>query len=280
MLKIPFRQSILIYFVLEMIDMIEVEEKTREDSKTNSADDKEDFINLTDQNSRKRKQILSDEDDSTFECQDSERSTKRVKRSEPHNGDPAENVFKIFDLKKSKKTNPKETEKSGIDKSDDDDIIVLDNNKVDQTEKSEDSHDGKPFSIHKFLVAHDPEEENYKKRKQLRKLISDEKLQLETKEAQEAERKRLERLRAKEASFIESPESFESVILESHKQTKEPLLEVDKPVAKKLKPHQIDGIKFMWASCYESLERIESNLDAGGGCILAHCMGLGKFFKF
>lgn len=37
-------------------------------------------------------------------------------------------------------------------------------------------------------------------------------------------------------------------------------------ISKYLKAHQIDGIKFMFENCYEQ----------NSGCILAHCMGLGK----
>jgi transcriptional regulator ATRX len=49
---------------------------------------------------------------------------------------------------------------------------------------------------------------------------------------------------------------------------------VDKNLVKKLKPHQANGVKFMWDACFESLDRCEK--DVGSGCILAHCMGLGK----
>lgn len=49
---------------------------------------------------------------------------------------------------------------------------------------------------------------------------------------------------------------------------------VNPKVVKKLKPHQANGIRFMWDACFESLER--SKEGKGGGCILAHCMGLGK----
>ncbi len=34
------------------------------------------------------------------------------------------------------------------------------------------------------------------------------------------------------------------------------------------------AVKFMWDTCCESLSRMKD--DPGGGCILAHCMGLGK----
>ncbi|KOB76307.1 Transcriptional regulator ATRX [Operophtera brumata] len=36
-----------------------------------------------------------------------------------------------------------------------------------------------------------------------------------------------------------------------------------------------EGVKFMWDACFESLGTIEAG-HPGGGCILAHCMGLGK----
>lgn len=61
--------------------------------------------------------------------------------------------------------------------------------------------------------------------------------------------------------------------------TKEPLVEVDKTLVKKLKPHQGKGVKFMWDACFESLKRINSKSGQGSGCILAHCMGLGKTFQ-
>lgn len=34
------------------------------------------------------------------------------------------------------------------------------------------------------------------------------------------------------------------------------------------------GVQFMWDCCCESVKKIEKS--AGSGCILAHCMGLGK----
>jgi hypothetical protein len=39
----------------------------------------------------------------------------------------------------------------------------------------------------------------------------------------------------------------------------------------------VKGVKFMWDACFESLKQIEET--KGSGCILAHCMGLGKTFQ-
>jgi hypothetical protein len=40
---------------------------------------------------------------------------------------------------------------------------------------------------------------------------------------------------------------------------------------------QVKGVKFMWDACFESLKEAEKT--KGSGCILAHCMGLGKTFQ-
>ncbi|XP_061760821.1 helicase ARIP4-like isoform X2 [Nerophis ophidion] len=45
-------------------------------------------------------------------------------------------------------------------------------------------------------------------------------------------------------------------------------------LARAVKPHQIGGIRFLYANLVESLERFGSS--SGFGCILAHSMGLGK----
>lgn len=36
----------------------------------------------------------------------------------------------------------------------------------------------------------------------------------------------------------------------------------------------VSGVQFMWDCCCESVKKIEKS--PGSGCILAHCMGLGK----
>lgn len=72
-------------------------------------------------------------------------------------------------------------------------------------------------------------------------------------------------------------EKVEKLVLDFDEETKEPLVSVDEGLVKRLKPHQAQGIKFMWDACFESLERTKNT--KGSGCILAHCMGLGKSFQ-
>lgn len=44
-------------------------------------------------------------------------------------------------------------------------------------------------------------------------------------------------------------------------------IRVDENLVRVLKPHQKDGVAFMWKALYENHH----------GCILAHTMGLGKY---
>jgi hypothetical protein len=60
---------------------------------------------------------------------------------------------------------------------------------------------------------------------------------------------------------------------------------VARELASKLKPHQVDGIKFMWQNSCKDLSTISAREEAleergVGGCILAHMMGLGTCPRF
>jgi transcriptional regulator ATRX len=66
------------------------------------------------------------------------------------------------------------------------------------------------------------------------------------------------------------------LILELDKTTNEALIEVSPQLVEQLKPHQCDGIQFLWNNVFESIDAIQNKKRSGNGCILAHCMGLGK----
>lgn len=113
--------------------------------------------------------------------------------------------------------------------------------------------------------------------------MANESLTEATQRANKEEQERIERLedrlRIKESlsqSFSQIIEE-DTLILDVDELTGEPLVKVHPKLNQRLKPHQKSGIQFMWDSCYESLERLK--VDEGSGCILAHCMGLGKTFQ-
>ncbi|XP_044060436.1 transcriptional regulator ATRX isoform X2 [Siniperca chuatsi] len=133
----------------------------------------------------------------------------------------------------------------------------------------------------------DEDEDDRKGRKKIRKILKDDKLRTETRDAlkeEEERRKRIaerealrEKLRevivVKESSQVTCPITTK-LVLDEDEETKEPLVQVHRNLVTKLKPHQVDGVQFMWDCCCESVKKIEKS--AGSGCILAHCMGLGK----
>lgn len=136
----------------------------------------------------------------------------------------------------------------------------------------------------KKLASSDEEGENGEKakgRKTIRKIIKADKLDVSTKEAAKIERERKQRIEERQKMYNqfydERPEEAKEItklVLDFDEKTKTPLLQVDKKLVKKLKPHQANGVKFMWDACFESLNRCQK--ENGSGCILAHCMGLGK----
>lgn len=112
--------------------------------------------------------------------------------------------------------------------------------------------------------------------------MTKDKLSSETRNAAKAERERRKRIEEKEKlyqsineEFIPMESNIERVILDIDQSTKEVLVEVDKKIVSVLKPHQVDGIKFIYDCTIETVDRL-NNYDHQSGCILAHSMGLGK----
>lgn len=119
-------------------------------------------------------------------------------------------------------------------------------------------------------------------RHKIRKVIKDKHLTDQTKEAAAEERERRKRMEERQTLYnkmFKLPDNKEGsitqLILDFDEDTKQPLVEVHRKLVPKLKPHQARGIKFMWDACFESVAQIKDG-KVPGGCILAHCMGLGK----
>ncbi|XP_070773018.1 transcriptional regulator ATRX-like [Enoplosus armatus] len=127
-----------------------------------------------------------------------------------------------------------------------------------------------------------------KGRKKIRRIIEDVNLRAETQEALREEEERCKRLADREQQMEDMREIIviedelsqvacpitTKLVLDQDEETKNPLVQVHRNLVTRLKPHQVDGVKFIWDSCCESVKK--ANSCPGSGCILAHCMGLGK----
>ena len=161
---------------------------------------------------------------------------------------------------------------------------------------NEDNHNNKNGTIKKEQEEEDDDEEDTSPskqkhgRKNIRKIIDDQELDDQTKHAVEAELERRKRIAEKQKEYndnlleqstyithIQNEQiANPRLILELDKTTNEPLIEVSSKLVQQLKPHQCDGIRFLWNNLFESIDAIENKKQQGNGCILAHCMGLGK----
>ncbi|XP_030648162.1 ATRX chromatin remodeler, like [Chanos chanos] len=127
-----------------------------------------------------------------------------------------------------------------------------------------------------------------KGRRQIRAILEESQLAAETQQALREEEERRKRLAQREeeerrerdahsdpeVQLISVSKGPAPLILEHQKDTHVPLVEVHPHLVSKLKLHQREGVRFMWNCCCESVQKVKTSV--GSGCILAHCMGLGK----
>ena len=125
------------------------------------------------------------------------------------------------------------------------------------------------------------EDKPKKEKTKARKIMTDEKLSEQTKQAEQDERERKARLeKIREERKKQSGTEFETKDWDGIF-NKEPLVQVDEDLKSNLKSHQVEGIQFIWDCVIESVKKEGDEYklgmkQTGNGCILAHCMGLGK----
>ncbi|CAB3257167.1 unnamed protein product [Arctia plantaginis] len=124
----------------------------------------------------------------------------------------------------------------------------------------------------------------WKGRRNIRKVLDKKSLTRSTVIANMEEFERKRRLNARQTKLRELLGCEEGVnvlvindevCLEYDFEEHRPVVTIHPFFTKVMKAHQYEGVKFMWDACFESLADIKAG-HAGGGCILAHCMGLGK----
>ncbi|XP_061384127.1 uncharacterized protein LOC116771955 isoform X2 [Danaus plexippus] len=123
-----------------------------------------------------------------------------------------------------------------------------------------------------------------KGRRNIRKVKDKKSLARSTVVANMAEFERKRRLTIRQAQLREVLGCEEDVrvvvindelCLEYDFQEKRPAVSVHPFFTKVMKAHQYEGVKLMWDACFETVAMTSAGGE-GGGCILAHCMGLGK----
>lgn len=239
--------------------------------------------------SRKRKVVYSDDED---DCANKQPSSSPLTSSEESSSDSSEAPSRKKKGKKTKKT------KAG---SDDSDFAEIKSKKGASSSSDVNKRKKKRKRIRVACSTADENDDDScveiqpgssqdadgKSRKNIRKLISDKKLTQETKAAALAEEDRKKRIAERQKLYNETfgtgPSDVETkvkqLVLEVDLKTKEILVEVDESLVKSMKPHQVKGVKFMYDCVIESLEMLKKDPVKGSGCILAHCMGLGKTFQ-
>uniref|UniRef100_A0A669BDN5 DNA helicase n=1 Tax=Oreochromis niloticus TaxID=8128 RepID=A0A669BDN5_ORENI len=219
---------------------------------------------------RRRSTRVKKQDDTKEESKNSPEPKPKRSYEKKHKGKSSRTSSKLQLTSSDEDEEEEEAEGDSGEDSDEQKIKPIVEDNVLSGEEGEEDQDG----------------EGRKGRKKIRKILKDDKLRTETRDALKEEEERRKRIAEREAlreklrevkmkcsSQVVCPITTK-LVLDEDEETKEPMVQVHRNLVTKLKPHQVDGVQFMWDCCCESVKKIEKS--AGSGCILAHCMGLGK----
>ncbi|XP_049822922.1 transcriptional regulator ATRX homolog isoform X2 [Aethina tumida] len=291
-----------------------IEAETEEPVATGSADflsdaDSNENSDTEAKNKKKKKQDKESKKDdkkekkkdSEDEVSDSDKKSKKKWRNDKllvgklSSSDSEDNYQKYLDKKNKDTSSKKQRKRVNIVTDSDSDNekkssgdefqAKSDSSSSEESKKSEEEEEKekpkpKRKRIKRTKGSSSDEEEDKSTRKQIRKVMGKDSLSDKTKKAEADEKERKARIAEKQKKYnmiFESKDHnaiVEKVVLDFDEKTNEEMLTVDSKLVKKLKPHQASGIKFMWDACFESINRAQTT--KGSGCILAHCMGLGK----
>ena len=220
-------------------------------------------------NNKKKDEKLSS--DSEVEVNHSTKRTRRRRKSSSSSSSDTSDVVEH------------QTIDSDDDESSDASIIITRKSKRGSAKKEKKSKKSKK----KTIDVDDDEDENSddnantpsKGRKKIRKILKDSQLTNETRHARDLEEQRRQRLLERTAKdrkeYTKVLEISKGEYVLERNSDKQPLVAVSADINKHLKPHQRKGIQFMYDCCIESVSGYKKG-DEGSGCLLAHCMGLGK----
>ncbi|KAF5274101.1 hypothetical protein FQR65_LT04499 [Abscondita terminalis] len=225
------------------------------------------------------KLIDTDSEDELEKFKRQHEQAKSDSRNSPAKDDIPHSIIKIKRIKKkANKVIDSDSESDKKSSSEDES-----DKKKSSSSSSEEEEQKKRKKLRRIKRVNDSSDEDGDKstRKTIRKVIANESLAESTKRAAKEEEERKLRILERQKKYnqifdCDKPEdaTIDKLVLDFNEESKKELLSVNEDLVKKLKPHQGKGVQFMWDACFESVERAKST--GGSGCILAHCMGLGK----
>ncbi|CAH1116535.1 unnamed protein product [Phaedon cochleariae] len=237
--------------------------------KLDSTDSEGEFSKYCTKKDKSKSEIMSDE-----EIQPSKIQKRKARKRVVVDSDDSDEQDKR-DKKEKKRS------ESSNESSQDEDKKSSSNSESEEDEEKKDDVKKKPSRrrIKRTKDDSSSSDDDKSTRKQIRKVLDRDSLSETTKKAEAQEKERKARIAEKQKKYNcyfeeKMDATIEKLVLEYDDETKDEVLTVNKKIAKKLKPHQANGIQFMWDACFESLKR--ATKTSGSGCILAHCMGLGK----